>query len=108
MDTFMLYLKDEQDKCKAKELQLLSDRKDEANLCKIQYNVYGIFEALYKSAQKAGKISLFTEKATSIPAVWKQNYETAKQHQDSEQILIEEVKLQTVDKIMKYYDSIKE
>lgn len=92
--------------CKRKEKELLEDdRTDEANFQKIRANVYDIFRTILSVAQKArnGRSEtvkqFFLEKTEQIPSNWKAAYEAAKQHEDAEKMLIEQIKLDTVREI---------
>lgn len=110
---FLTFLQKEQADCQQREKQLIADeRKDEANLCKVEANIYDIFAVLYQSSRKqavakgagdeeAGK--LFLEKAEKIPENWHASLEKAKEHHDTAKILTEEVKLKTVERIMETY-----
>lgn len=112
-DKFVKYLTQEKNQCMEKEQKLIAEeRKDEANLCKVEANIYDIFGTLYevalREAKKAGADEakaeeMFLQKAKSIPANWKKSYELAKEHQDAQKILIEETKLAVVERIMEEY-----
>lgn len=113
MEAFVTYLQQEKKECQKREKQLIEDeRKDEANLCKIEANIYDIFgtlyETAYREAEKRGEEgetarNTFLMKTKLIPENWRLNYEKAKEHKDVEKILIEETKLKTVAKIMAEY-----
>lgn len=115
---FLGYLQQEQERCLQNQKQLMADeRKDEANFCKIEANIYEIFGVLYqtswkqavdKGADEAEAQRLFLEKAKTIPQNWQKNYEKAKEYHDTEKILIEEIKLQAVEKIMHTYHNMQE
>lgn len=115
-DKFLEYLEQGKNECFEKEKKLIAEeRKDEANLCKVEANIYDIFGSLYqvslREAQKAGKDEkmaeeMFLQKAKSVPANWKKSYEIAKEHQDAQKILIEETKLAMVEKIMAEYQKL--
>lgn len=48
-EKFIVYLAAEKEKCQEKEQNLIKeDRKDEANLCKIEANIYDVFGTLYQ------------------------------------------------------------
>lgn len=117
-ETFLAYLEQEKKQCMEREAKLIAEeRKDEANLCKVEANIYDIFSILYQTAlketeKKAGESSqaeeLFLQKAEIIPANWKNSYEAAKAHQDTQKILVEETKLGAVQKIMTEYKRLRE
>lgn len=112
-EKFIAYLAAGKEKCQEKEQNLIKeDRKDEANLCKIEANIYDVFGTLYqvswREAEKNGgeeakAEEMFLKKAETVPANWKKSYEKAKEYQDVAKILIEETKLDTVEKIMAEY-----
>ncbi len=92
--------------CKQQEKALQEDnRKDEASFQKIKSNVYDIFKTVFAVAQKAGGGNpqavrqFFWEKTEQIPANWRAAYQTAKLHDDAEKILIEQIKLDTIQQI---------
>lgn len=117
-EAFVLYLQQEKKNCESRERTLIADeRKDEANLCKIEANIYDIFETLYQTAyrrmaqsgddvkeadEKAAEAFFFT-KAESVPQNWQMSYEKAKEHQDASKLLIEETKLNVAARIMEEY-----
>lgn len=113
MEAFVTYLQQEKKECQKREKQLIEDeRKDEANLCKIEANIYDIFGTLYESAYREAEKSgedgeaarnEFLRKAKFVPENWRLNYEKAKEHKNAGKILIEETKLKTVEKIMAEY-----
>ncbi len=92
--------------CRQQEKDLQEDdRRDEANFQKIRANVYDIFRTVLSAAQKAGnddpkKIrQFFLLKTEQIPANWKTAYEAAKLHDDTERMVVEELKLNTIQEI---------
>lgn len=117
-EKFIAYLTKEKEKCQEKEQDLIrEERKDEANLCKIKENIYDIFKTLYQVAwretekngeDKAKAEEMFLKKAEAVPENWKNAYEKAKEYQDVSKILIEETKLDTVEKIMAEYRRLQE
>lgn len=114
IEKFNLFLEEEKQNCLDREAALKQEeRKDEANLCRIEGNIYDIFKTLLltsvKAVEKQGlseEESLpeiwkeFQRKAERVPQNWRMSYEKAKEHDDVEKILIEEVKLAAVEKIM--------
>lgn len=117
-EKFIAYLNQEKEQCMEREETLSAEeRRDEANLCKVEANIYDIFAILYQSAireteKKSGTVSeaeeMFLRNAEGIPANWKRSYEAARAHQDAKKILIEETKLAAVQKIMTVYQSLQE
>lgn len=112
-EQFIAYLREQKLSCRKTEKQLLIDeRKDEANFCRIEANIYDIFEILFQTAvdetEKNGgdfakAEAVFLAKAKAVPSNWKKSYEAAKEHQDAGKILIEETKLSVAAKIMEEY-----
>ncbi len=87
-------------------VKLINDnRNDEANHEKVKTNVYQIFKTVFQTITKQKTLEqedikkLFLEKTETIPANWKTSLESAKTFQDVEKILIEEIKLQTLEEI---------
>lgn len=103
-EKFISYLEQERESCMAQEQRLIAEeRKDEANLCKVEANIYDIFKTLYQVSlreEPEKQKEFFLHKAKTIPANWQKSYEAAKEHQDVQKILIEETKLAVVRKIM--------
>lgn len=83
--------------CRAKEEQLIGEeRKDEANLCRIQENIYGIFKTLAEVSATHGaadREGFVRGRAGNIINTWQKSYEKAKAFKDAEKILIEETKM---------------
>lgn len=90
---------------------ILEERKDEANLCRVKNNIYGIYKTLYASAKKQANgnevITCFLKKAEMVPKNWSISYEKAKEHQDVSKILIEETKLLVVEEIKQAFYQFK-
>lgn len=113
-EAFMIFLENEKQNCEEREKALIADeRKDEANLCKVEANIFDIFKTLYTVSEKQSKSDeecreMFMAKAKAIPDNWKKSYELAKEHNDSGKILIEETKLKVVDKIMQTFYQLME
>lgn len=92
--------------CRQQEKNLQEDdRRDEANFQKIKANVYDIFKTILTVAQKVGNGNsqsikqFFWAKTEQIPASWKAAYEAAKLHDDTENMVIEMIKLDTIQEI---------
>ena len=110
---FLTYLQNEKQECMNKAQQLIVDeRKDEANLCKVEANIYDVFATLYQVSCKQASENeeeadrMFMAKAEAVPGNWHLNLEKAKEHNDAAKILIEETKLGAVEKIMETYRSL--
>ncbi|MDF2589281.1 MAG: hypothetical protein K0S41_3122 [Anaerocolumna sp.] len=91
-------------------------KNDEANLEKIRYNVYGIFKTLLLATEKKiqGKSKLASEIADEfhkeylatfdkIPTNWTQNFNKAKEHGNTTEMITEEIKLAVVDELRESY-----
>lgn len=92
--------------CKQQEKDLQEDdRRDEANFQKIKANVYDIFKTILAVAQKVSNgdpqrvKQFFWLKTEQIPANWEAAYEAAKLHDDIENMVVEKIKLNTIQEI---------
>lgn len=94
-------------------------KNDEANLEKIRYNVYGIFKTLLLATEKKiqGKSKLASEIADEfhkeylatfdkIPTNWTQNFNKAKEHGNTTEMITEEIKLAVVDELRESYKTM--
>lgn len=87
--------------CTSKQKLLAADnRQDEASFMQIRANVYGIFRAVWTAVK--GDLTVFMTKLTSIPAVWEQSLQLARQHGDDHKACIEQIKLETADDIRRH------
>lgn len=111
-EEFLTYLKKEKAVCMGKEQELIQDeRKDEANLVRVQMNIYDIYGALFNASVKEAKgedniREVLGKKAENISSTWKQALELAKAHDDVKKIVIEEIKLKEANKIWDAFESI--
>lgn len=101
---FLKYLDDTIQAADKEEKELLLDeRKDDAQHVKVKTNIYNVFkttfQAVLKNRTEEEFIALYINKMNTIPANWKTSYENAKAHNDTEKMLIEEIKLQTLNEI---------
>ncbi len=101
-----LYFENQIAFCNQEQKTLLEDdRTDEATFQKIKANVYDIFKTILTVAQKVGNGNsqsikqFFWAKTEQIPASWKAAYEAAKLHDDTENMVVEMVKLNTIQEI---------
>lgn len=99
--------------CKKRMNELFADeRSDEANFEKIRVSVYEIFKTILAVAVKSAKDDsvgiqqFFFMKVEQIPANWKEAYNIANQHEDSERMHIERIKLETSDEIRNMFTKI--
>ena len=114
-EAFCNYLDAKMEEITLNEQQLLTEeRKDEASHEKIKSNIYQIFKTIYFSLEKnptrtqAEIKEQFLEKLEVIPNNWKIALDKARQHQDAERILIEEIKFEIRDEIRATYMRIME
>ncbi len=112
-EEFMKFLNDEKNESLMRAKKLTADdRRDDANQCKIEANIYDVFATLYQmSWQQAGADaakadSLFREKAKVIPDSWRASLESAREHNDTAKILAGETKMAVVELIMRKYDEL--
>lgn len=113
MDQFLTYINESIAALEAEEKSLIADeRKDEANLVKIRINIYGIarsfYEVVKKSATEESFIQEYETRVRKPAEAWKVSYEKAKEHNDVEKILIEEIKLQTLEAIIEKAKELQE
>ena len=105
MKNFLAYV-EENVTALAKEEQALiaSSRKDEANLVKIKSNVYGIaknmFEVVQKMTPEENRRTDLLKRLEHLKATWEEAYEKVKSHNDVEKMVVEEVKLETLNRIL--------
>ncbi len=99
--------------CKQCNKNLLTDeRMDEANFEKVKANVYDIFRTIFSVAVKNSKGDFeaikrfFILKIEQIPSNWVIAYNTAKQHDDTVKMQIEQIKLDTVSEIRQMFITI--
>ena len=102
---FLKYLEQSIEDLKAEEKDLVEkDRKDEANFARIKMNIYGIAKTYYdvvkKSCGETDFVQNYLKKISVLPKNWETSYEKAKEHQDVENIVVEELKLQTLETIL--------
>lgn len=84
-----------------------SDRADEANFVKVRINVCGICKSVYEALQRVTLPEQFEltylSKLRQLEITWQAAYDKAKLHDDAEKLLIEEIKLKTLQKIKPQY-----
>lgn len=100
-------------RCAEREKALIADeRKDEAIFEKIRANVYNIYRTILGVAAQncggdEGRVrEFFMKQIDHIPASWRATYETAKQHNDTAKVQIEEIKLAVVQEIKTEFTKI--
>jgi hypothetical protein len=90
---------------------IAEDRKDEANIERVRYNIYDIFVIMLNATKKATKdkdgfCESYLKKFDTIPASWKERLELARKHQDVETVLIEETKLKVVAELRNLFENL--
>jgi hypothetical protein len=90
---------------------IAEDRKDEANIERVRYNIYEIFVVLLNATKKASKdkesfCDNYLKKFDTIPASWRERLEQARKHQDVETVLIEETKLKVVTELRNLFKNL--
>ena len=115
IEVFRQYLDAQWQKTTELEEHLLRDhRKDEASHEKIKGNIYQIFKTVCLSIEKNPQIKQeefeenFLGKLETIPQNWQIALDKAKEHEDVERILIEEIKFQVRDKIRAAFQQMME
>lgn len=104
-ENFIAYLDSKILDVKEEEKALIaSDRKDEANFCKIKANVYDICKTLYNVSVKQCDAEHVNEdylkRVNHLLDVWKEAYEKVKAHNVAEKIVVEEVKISTIEEVL--------
>lgn len=88
----------------AEALLITEEKKDEANMERVRYNIYEVFTTICKAMRKTSKdkesfCQRFLEKFDTIPSNWIDRLELAKKHEDAETILVEEIKLKVASEL---------
>lgn len=112
-EKFMTFLMNEKNASLERTGKLAADnRKDEANQCKIEANIYGICATLYQMAWQQGGMdevkadALFRDKVRAVSDYWSVSLEAARSHNDVSKIRAGQTKLVTVELVMKKYDRL--
>ncbi len=83
------------------------DKKDEANLVKVQINVYGICKTVYQAFEKTKRdIQLrddYLNKLEEFRMGWQESLDKAQKHDDVKKKVIEELKLQALQDVCSKY-----
>ena len=114
MEKFDAYLTERNREVSEEAQKLIQEeRADEARFLKAKANIFDVFKSLFRvSCQQAegdtGKCdTLFLDKAKSVPMSWQKALTLAKEHGDTERILMEETKLSAVEEILEIYEVFK-
>ena len=110
-EQFRIYIDETVNALQEKERALAqSDRKDEADMVKIQINIYGICKTIYDvvcgtcAPEKVKEVYL--QKLEDLPDNWKKSLEKAKAHEDIEKIVVEELKLEALFAVKKRFQEL--
>ena len=109
MNQFIMFLDEQLEIYRRQEQELLAeDCKDDANFIKIKANVCGICKTLYQVACKKEEEALITSEYTrllnKLITDWKASYEKAKEYGDMKKIVVEEMKLEVIEKIKERFE----
>ena len=98
MEKFMTFLDEQAARLREESRRLAADhRRDEGDLTKIRANVYGICKSVLQVLDREkAKVKL-----TELRDTWSKNLEMAREHDDVKQTVIEEIKLETLDEILR-------
>ena len=111
MDKFIEYIEESVNALEKEEKELAAgERKDEANLVKIRINIYGIARSFYdvvKNSAAPDSIAQEFRRRIEKPAQsWRASHEKAKEHNDVEKCVIEEIKLKTLEDIIEKINTL--
>lgn len=109
MNQFIMFLDEQLEIYRRQEQELLAeDCKDDANFIKIKANVCGICKTLYQVACKKEEEALiaseYTRLLNKLITDWKASYEKAKEYGDMKKIVVEEMKLEVIEKIKERFE----
>ena len=109
MNAYITYLEETiRELQKEEEALILASRKDEANFAKIKINICDICKTIYnvtaKTKNGAALKEEYIRQLTRLPENWKISLEKAKAHDDVEKIVIEETKLEMLQKIVAKFE----
>lgn len=104
MNEFTTFLEEQLKLYHEQEQKYLADNcKDDANFAKIKVNVCDICKTLYQVAAKKGDEAVIRSEyirlLDRLITDWKASYEKAKEHDDVKKIVVEEMKLEVIEKI---------
>ena len=113
IEEFENYMRSSAEEKKQKITEMVRDgRADEARAVRAGLNMYEVMTALFGAAlKKTGEgEECFSREfhilKDNVTGNWKRNLEAAKEHGDAEKVMIEESKLQTVEEIVRKFDSL--
>lgn len=99
VEQFIAYINETMKTLREREAELAqSDRKDEANMVKVQINIYGvcktIYDAVCKTCAPENVNEVYLQKLEHLPDNWRASLEKARTHDDIGRIVVEELKLE--------------
>lgn len=109
MNTFLTYLEEQISLCKEKEEKLKKEqRTDESIFEKIRGNVFDIFKTIFtvamkKESDEASANAFFVKKLEEMSKSWKVAFDKAAEHNDTEKMQAEHIKLEAVEEIRKVF-----
>lgn len=113
MNKFIQYINERVEQLQKEEQELVqSDRKDEANFVRIKMNICDICKTIYnvteKHTPKENRKEEYLKQLTRLSVNWKMSLEKAKEHEDTQKIIIEETKLEILQQIMEEFEKLEE
>lgn len=111
MEQFITYIDETVKGLQQRERELAqSDRKDEANMTKVQINIYGVCKTIYDAVCKTcvpEKVKeVYLQKLERLPDNWKASLEKARAHDDIEKIVVEELKLEAFENVKNKFQEL--
>lgn len=111
MNQFIQYIHDTIEQLQKEEQELIqSDRKDEANFVRIKMNICDICKTIYNVTEKRTTPDNLREEylkqLTRLPENWKISLEKAREHEEIEKIVVEEIKLEMLKQIIGMFEQI--
>lgn len=104
MDWFMTYLEEQRGNLEARESELCAEgRKDEADMEKVKFNVYGMCLAIYQTVVRQCTpetlSGVYLKRLEEFPEKWEDSLKKAKEYGDEKRILVEQAKLQALQQV---------
>lgn len=111
MNEYINYLDETIASLKKEEAELIqANRKDEANFIRVKSNICDICRTMYQVSAKSKSGEELKEdyirKLTKLPENWKISLEKAREHGDVEKIIVEETKLEILQKLKTKFEEI--
>lgn len=115
IEIYKVFLEQSKKQCEEKEKKLiLEDRKDDANFERIKQNVYGILETFLNQMNKEKNLNLeedstdnfikyYLKRIEEVENPWKAKLELAKKQNNTEDIVVEEIKLSIIKQVKEQF-----